>query len=286
MTHPSPNFLYRRDPESHKGCYGHALLIAGSYGKMGAAVLAAKACLRSGVGLLTVHVPRRGVEILQTAVPEAMVSIDECDTCFSALPDDLGRYDAIAVGPGLGTAPCTEKALLSLLRTLGRTEEGCLVKPLVVDADGLNIMAVHPEVVHLVAGAVLTPHAMEYGRLFGSSEPQEMADKYGVCIVGKAHRSKVYGPGCTPITNDTGNAGMATAGSGDVLTGLMLGLLTQNAAYCRHCSTEPAMTLQQVAALAVCLHGMAGDKAASLRSMPSMIASDIIDNIHLCEIIK
>ena len=280
MTHSTPDFLCRRDPESHKGWYGHALLVAGSYGKMGAAVLAAKACLRSGVGLLTVHVPRCGVEILQTAVPEAMVSIDECDTCFSSLPDNLERFDAIAIGPGLGTDSRTEKALLTLLRSLGHTEEGNLVKPLVVDADGLNIMAGHPEAMRLVASAVFTPHAKEYARLFGSSKPQEMSERYGLYIVCKAHRTMVYGPGCLPVMNDTGNAGMATAGSGDVLTGMILGLLTQNAVYYRHCDNKPAMTLQQVTALAVCLHGMAGDKAASLRSMPSMIASDIIDNIH------
>ncbi len=272
-------FLSSRDPESYKGDYGHALLVAGSYGKMGAAVLAARACLRAGAGLLTVHTPRCGVEILQTAVPEAMISIDEDRHCFSSLPAQLERYDAIAVGPGLGTGDATQNALLNLLR---HRPAGSLV----LDADALNILAQHPESLHLASGAVITPHKMEYRRLFGDAEPQQMADLHNLVIVGKAHRTQVFAPHSKPIANATGNAGMATAGSGDVLTGIALGLTAQAVAYTeRHKDfefniNEPAM-VQQIAALAVRLHGEAGDRAAAQRMQPSVIASDIVDAILL-----
>ena len=135
-------FLYSRNPDSHKGYYGHALLVAGSLGKMGAAVLAARACLRSGVGLLTVHVPRSGVNIIQTAVPEAMLSIDNDDALFTSLPADLSRYDAVAVGPGLGTDPRTRLALTNLLTAFQELKKkDTSQRGLVIDADGLNNLA-------------------------------------------------------------------------------------------------------------------------------------------------
>ena len=273
-------FLSSRDPESYKGDYGHALLVAGSYGKMGAAVLAARACLRAGVGLLTVHTPRCGVEILQTAVPEAMISIDDGERCFSSLPAQLERYDAIAVGPGIGTGDATQKALLELLQ---HRPAGV---GLVLDADALNILAQHPESLHLASGAIITPHKMEYKRLFSDAEPQQMADLHNLVIVGKAHRTQVFAPHCKPLVNETGNAGMATAGSGDVLTGIALGLMAQAVAYPRRHKdyefsiNEPAK-VQQIAALAVRLHGEAGDRAAAHRMQPSVIASDIVDAILL-----
>lgn len=268
-------FLYARDPESHKGCYGHALLVAGGYGKMGAAVLAARACLRSGVGLLTVHVPRHGVEIMQMAVPEAMVSIDESDCCFSSLPKRLERYDAIAVGPGIGTEQATTNALLRLLEELCSRETNA---NLVLDADALNILSCHPECLHLASGAVITPHAREYQRLFGTGDPQSMSDLHNLVIVKKSHHTNVYSPFSEPLVNNTGNPGMATAGSGDVLTGIMLGVTAQNRAY--KSDDGQSATLQQVAALAVFMHGQAGDEAAKKRgSQYSLIASDIIDSL-------
>ncbi len=276
----SPDFLYRRDPESHKGDYGHALLIAGSFGKMGAALLAAKACLRAGVGLLTVHVPRRGVDIMQTALPEAMVSIDASDSCFSSLPADLGRFDAVAIGPGLGTADISQKALRQLLESRMTAKGEGRPVPLAVDADGLNMLALQPESLHLAAGAVITPHVKEYSRLFGDAEPQTMADLHDLVIVKKAHRTTVYAPRLVPLVNSTGNAGMATAGSGDVLTGILLGLLAQNAAYPRR-HPGSALPPHQLAALAVFMHGAAGDRAAQQRSQPTVIASDIIDCLAL-----
>ena len=269
-----PVFLTSRDSDSHKGDYGHALLVAGSFGKMGAAVLAAKACMRAGVGLLTVHVPRQGVEIMQVAVPEAMLSVDADNDCFTTVPGNIERYDAVAVGPGLGTDVRTMAALATLL------EHRVSGIPLVLDADALNIIARHPETLHLAAGAVITPHGREYSRLFGTADAQTMSDLHDLTIVCKAHVTKVYAPGCQPMSSDTGNAGMATAGSGDALTGLMLGLLSQYVAYPRRHNMKSA-TLQQMALLAVMMHGWAGSLAAVKRSQPAVIASDIVDCIGI-----
>lgn len=271
-------FLTNRAPESHKGDYGHALLIAGSYGKMGAAVLAARACLRAGAGLLTVHVPRRGVDIMQVAVPEAMVSVDDDDCCFSSLPANLERYDAVAVGPGLGTDDRTANALHVLLQTLQEEYAGRV--RLLLDADALNLLAQHPEWLHLAGGAIVTPHVKEYQRLFADADPQTMADLHDLVIVKKAHHTTVYAPKAVPCVNDTGNAGMATAGSGDVLTGIGLGLLSQSVAYPRRHPSH--FSVQSVAALAVYLHGAAGDKAAKRLSQPSLMASDIIESLPQC----
>ncbi len=271
-------FLINRDPDSHKGDYGHALLIAGSYGKMGAAILAAKACLRSGVGLITVHVPRSGVVIMQTALPEAMLSVDDDDHIFTTLPDHLERYSAIAVGPGIGTDPRTQAALSQLLEK--RTSNPSIFDiPLALDADALNIVALNSQLLSRISGAVITPHAGEYQRLFDKSRPQAMADRHGLVIVRKAHQTKIYAPGSRAVTNRTGNPAMATAGSGDVLTGVVLGLLAQGRAYqSRHADYKPS-TVQQLAAMAVRMHGAAGDRALERRSQYSVIASDIIDSL-------
>lgn len=281
------DYLYRRDPESHKGHYGHALLVAGSYGKMGAAVLAAKACLRGGVGLLTVHTPQRGVDILQTAIPEAMVSVDEGVCCTAAMEKvELEKFGALAIGPGLGTDDATDGSLMALLQRRADKQPSL---PLVLDADAINMLARHPEMIHLAQGACITPHVKEYQRLFADADPQAMADMHRMIIVKKAHRTVVYAPQCDPVVNHTGNAGMATAGSGDVLTGFILALLTQHTAAQGHAANgadmgasmaSPTMAeLQQVVAHAVMLHGFAGDLAAQSLAQPSLIASDIIAHL-------
>lgn len=267
----TPDFLFNRDPESHKGDYGHALLFAGSYGKMGAAILAARACLRSGVGLLTVHTPRAGVNVLQTSIPEAMVSIDKDECFFSSLPANLERYDAIAIGPGIGTGEATQNALMETLTVCHKQN-----KHLVLDADALNILAQHPESLHLALGAIITPHVKEYERLFADAEPQKMADIHNLIIVKKAHHTTIYAPNVRPVINNTGNAGMATAGSGDVLTGILLGVVSQSVAYQRRHNKESYNSMD-IAALAVRLHGKAGDIASQRRPQASVIASDIID---------
>lgn len=280
-----PSFLDHRDPQSHKGTYGHALLVAGSYGKMGAAVLAARACLRSGVGLLTVHVPRKGVDIMQTAVPEAMVSVDEDETRFTHLftPDALLRYDAVAVGPGLGTDS------VGPLRQLFAASAAI---PMAVDADAINMLAGMADGIALLkshaghAYTILTPHAMEFQRLFGSyptpkqrlEAQKKFSNDIGCVIVYKGHHTQTTGPQNEIYENTTGNAGMATAGSGDVLTGVMLAILAQN--------KDNQLDAPMCAALAVWLHGKSADFAIQNQSECSLIASDIIENLKYATLDK
>ena len=270
-----PDFLNNRPADSHKGHYGHALLVAGSYGKMGAAVLAARACLRSGVGLLTVHVPAKGVDIMQTAVPEAMVSIDSNDTHWTMQfrPEDLARYDAIAVGPGLGTN-CTD-ALDTLLSS-------ACGKPLVLDAAALNMLVYIVEKERLLgiqghlARTILTPHDKECERLSGTfKSPEErqnaqrmISRQSGCAIVYKGNRTQTSDSKGNIYINTTGNPGMATAGSGDVLTGIILAILAQN----KDLQLDTALC----ATLGVWLHGKSGDLAHEKQSECSITAGDII----------
>ncbi len=254
-----------RNQETTKHDYGHALLIAGAYGRMGCAILAARAALRSGCGLLTVHLPSRCVDPMQAAFPEAMVSIDPSSTLFTTPPQHLDRYSAIAVGPGLGTDEATAAALYRLL------SERPADTPLVLDADALNLLATHRDWLSLVQGSVVTPHAREYQRLFGDMNPEEVAVKYGITVVCKAHRTRVYSPGQDIYENNTGNAGMATAGSGDVLTGMLLGMLSAN----RLCASR-----HHVVCHAVRLHGEIGDIAVENQSESSLIASDLVENLR------
>lgn len=253
-----------RNRFSHKGNYGHSLLIAGSRGKFGAAVLSAKGCLHSGAGLLTVHIPQRGEQILQTAFPEAMVELDPNMEHFSSIASTQS-YAAVGIGPGLGTHPETAKALENLLQSSE--------KPLVIDADALNLIAANPHLLgHIPAHSILTPHPKEFDRLAGESsdayerlqKAKDFAEKHQVCIVLKG----AYTTTCTPAGkiyfNNSGNPGMATAGSGDVLTGVILGLLSQG--------LQP----ETAAVAGVYIHGLAGDEAAKFHSEESMIASDII----------
>lgn len=274
-----PRFLNNREPASHKGTYGHALLVAGSYGKMGTAVLAARACLRMGVGLLTVHVPRRGVDIMQVSVPEAMVSVDEDETHWTRLFDReaLQRYDAVAVGPGIGT-DSTEP-----LRALVEAATGL---PLVMDADALNMLARMPDCEALLrqhaqeAATVLTPHAREYERMFGTFADEtarlkgqrELCRKLGCTIVYKGHRTQTVAPDGKMYRNTTGNAGLATAGSGDVLTGILLSIMAQN----KDTQIDAAMCV----CLGVWLHGKSGDFALEKQSECSLVASDIVKNLR------
>lgn len=252
---------------THKGTYGHALLIMGSYGKAGAAVLAAKASLRSGVGLASIHAPKAIYAILQNSVPEAMVSIDTHEFALSEIPD-LGVYNAIGIGCGLGTSEAAQKALGKLLH------EAKL--PLVLDADALNILALHPEWLRqLPKDSLLTPHPKEFERLFGKTKndfernelQRQKAAELGVFILLKGAHSCVATPEGLCYFNATGNPGMATAGSGDVLAGLLTGLLAQG--------FPPKTALL----LGVYWHGLAGDLAAQKQGMVSMIASDIIEHL-------
>jgi ADP-dependent NAD(P)H-hydrate dehydratase / NAD(P)H-hydrate epimerase len=259
--------LHSRTKFSHKGTYGHALLIAGSYGKIGAAVLASRACLRSGVGLLHTHTPGAGAPILQTAVPEAMLSIDPDEHCFSQVPD-LAMFTAIGTGPGIGFDDKTKRALKLLIQNTKL--------PLLFDADAITILGENRTWIPFVPkNSVFTPHPKEFERLVGPARndfhrnqlQREFCIKYGVFVVLKGAHTCTCTPDGTCYFNSTGNPGMATGGSGDVLTGLILGLLAQ------HYSPKDACLL------GVFLHGLAGDLAARKHGMEALIAGDIVDFI-------
>ena len=257
--------LKKRSRYAHKGTFGHALLIAGSYGKMGAAILASRACLRSGVGLLHTHIPKAGYEIMQTATPECMLSIDRYDNHFSEVPD-LGLYTALGIGPGLGMEQQSQMALKLLIQEYSN--------PIVFDADALNILAENKTwLAFLPAGSILTPHPKEFERLVGKwsddferlQMQRDFAVKYGIYLVLKGAHTSICFPDGNCYFNSTGNPGMATAGSGDVLTGLITGLLAQG--------YSPGVA----AVLGVYLHGLAGDIAAKKYGMEAMLAGDIIE---------
>jgi hydroxyethylthiazole kinase-like uncharacterized protein yjeF len=252
---------------SHKGTYGHALLIAGSRGKMGAAQLGASACLRTGTGLVTTHVPACGLDIMQIGVMEAMCSVDSNHDFIIDLPN-LSSFNAIGIGPGIGTEKDTANVLKRLIQDVDAS--------LVLDADALNILGENKTwLSFLPKTTILTPHPMEFERMAGkwktSLERLQMqidfSVKYGVIVVLKGAHTSTSTPSGQVFFNSTGNAGMATAGSGDVLTGIILGLLAQGY------SPEAA------AILGVYIHGHAGDIGLERDSLQSLLASDIIDHI-------
>ena len=256
-----------RNRFAHKGNFGHALLIEGSYGKIGAAVLSARACLRSGVGLLTCFIPKCGYDILQTSVPEAMVITDGNSSIITNIEDEIVKYDAVGVGPGLGTASETRVALKQLIAEHK--------KPLVIDADALNGLSMEKDLPSLPPASILTPHPKEFERLFEKSEndferiqsAQRQAKTLNCVIILKGHHTLIATPAGKGYFNNTGNAGMATAGSGDVLTGILTGLLAQG------------YSSEKAAILGVYIHGVAGDLAAIDLSQEAMIAGDIVSYI-------
>jgi len=266
ITEEDMNLVFRPRPKfAHKGTFGHALLIAGSRGKLGSSVLSAKACLRTGAGLLTAHVPQCGEVVFQTAFPEAMLNFDSHQEFFTSSPD-VSSYDAIGVGPGIGQRLETGAALERLLQSVTR--------PVVMDADALNIVASNKDLLlRIPQRSILTPHPKEFDRLAGESasgyerlmKAQSFAQEYKLCIVLKGAYTAICTPTGKVFFNSTGNPGMATAGSGDVLTGIILGLLSQG--------YEP----ETAAVAGVFLHGTAGDLAAACHSEESMLSGDIIE---------
>ncbi|MCP9763100.1 NAD(P)H-hydrate dehydratase [Lacihabitans soyangensis] len=257
-----------RSSFSHKGTFGHAFLVAGSYGMMGAAVLATKACLRSGVGKITTHVPKKCVDILQISVPEVIVDISHNDYHFDGIWN-FTKYDAVAMGPGIG------------LENIDKFEEFLKKTPnkkLIIDADGITFLGQRPELLKLLPkNTILTPHPKEFKSLIGRGwendfEKLEILSEFAVskkiiiCLKGK--NTAVALPNGEIHFNSTGNSGMATAGSGDVLTGIILSFLAQG------------YPPEQAAIQGVYEHGLAGDQAAKNRSERSMIASDIIENLR------
>jgi hydroxyethylthiazole kinase-like uncharacterized protein yjeF len=258
--------LHKRSKFAHKGIFGHALLICGGKGKMGAAVLASKACLRSGTGLVTARVPGTGVNILQTAVPEAMLTIDPDENCFTELPQ-LESYTAVGIGPGIGLDKSTSNAFKHLI------QEGI---PLIIDADAINILGENKTWLgFLPPGCVLTPHPKEFERIAGKTSDEfernqlqrELSKKYSCYIVLKGAYTAITTPKGNCFFNTTGNPGMATAGSGDVLTGIITGLAAQ-----RYPPLEACL-------LGVYLHGLAGDLAMKETGQEALLAGDIINFI-------
>ncbi|RXK86238.1 NAD(P)H-hydrate dehydratase [Filimonas effusa] len=259
-----PDLLAIYEPRhefAHKGSYGHALLAAGSYGKMGAAVLAARACLRSGIGLLTTLIPEEGYIIMQTAVPEAMV--------VASIAAATSAYACLGVGPGLGTHEAAVTLVDQLLQGASQ--------PMIIDADALNIISRHAGWLERIPeNSILTPHPKEFDRLFGEHENESkriekaihLSKQYRWVIVLKGHHSLVAWQG-KGWFNTTGNAGMATGGSGDVLTGILTALMAQY--------KQP----HYAALLGVYLHGLAADLAldTEVHSMESLLPSDIIDSL-------
>ena len=254
------NFRKRKRMD-HKGVFGHALLIAGSSGMVGAAVLAAKACVRSGVGLVTARIPKTLSDIMQISVPELMLDTDEKSK-------DLEKYNAIGIGPGIGTDLGGSKLLLQLLANND--------KPIVIDADALNILAKEKGFLELLnPNTILTPHPKEFERLFGKFNNsydkimlmQKISRKYGIVIVLKGGYTCISTPDGQVYFNIYGNPGMATGGSGDVLTGIILALLAQN------------YTSSLSAIIGVHIHAIAGDIAKSTLGETSLVASDIISNL-------
>ena len=252
------SLLKPRNPDSHKGNFGHAFIVAGSKGKMGAAIIAAKACLRAGVGLLTVDVPTEERSILQIAIPEAMLAMREDVNGFAG-------FSAACIGPGIGIDMESIEMLNNILSRFNN--------PLLIDADALNIIATNNKLFDKIkAGTVLTPHPLEFDRLFGvhnSTEERvatavEMAKTHQLVIVLKGHKTLITFGG-EVFTNNTGNAGLAKGGSGDALSGIICAFLAQG------------YTPFNAAKIGVHIHGLAADIAMDKQSMESMLITDVIE---------
>jgi len=255
-----------RKKYSHKGIYGHALIIAGKYGMMGAALLSGKACVRGGAGLTSISVPSLACDTVQIGIPEAIVQIDSAEKEFNTVPQ-LEPYNSIACGPGIGQSAQTAEALHELILKAR--------VPLVLDADALNIVSEHKEWLKLMPeGSVITPHPKEFDRLAGVSNDSysrhlkqlEFARQYKLIVVLKGANTIISTPEGYSYINTTGNPGMASGGTGDVLTGLLVSLLAQG------------YTSINAAVLAVFIHGLAGDIALETSSHESIIAGDLIEN--------
>lgn len=258
-------YIHSRPYDGHKGTFGHGLLIAGKRSMAGAAILSTRAALRSGVGLFTVHTPTYNTPILQSSIPEAIISEDKSATHFTQ-PPQTTKYDAIAIGPGLGTAEETSRGIAELLKREQR--------PLIMDADALNCIGTHRELLNSIPdNSILTPHYRELQRIAGKEftlnnrlqEASKLANDHQLYVIVKGAYSAIACPDGQTIFNTTGNAGMATAGSGDVLTGILLALLAQK------------YPPREACIVATYVHGLAGDLAAVEIGQISLIASDIIE---------
>lgn len=278
IKHTSTNFFYieeslvkeiyqPRKKFTHKGTYGHALIISGSYGMAGAAVLSAKGALKAGAGKVTAHIPKKVVDIIQISLPEALTSIDIHEEYISEIPS-LESYNAIAVGPGIGINDFAEESIKQLFQSSK--------SPIVIDADAITILGKKKEFLKfLPAQCILTPHPKELEKLIGTwkndieklEKVKAFSEEQNCFFVVKGAHSMCVCPSGEVYFNSTGNSGMATAGSGDVLTGIITGLLAQG-----YSSKESVI-------LGVYLHGLAGDMAVRQIAKESLMASDIIDHL-------
>ncbi len=267
-THELEPKLKIRNKFAEKHDFGHALLIAGSYEKCGAAILASEACLRTGVGLLHTHLPKKCIAPFQSRLPEAMVSVDKHKKHFSQVPE-LKHYTAVGIGPGIGTSSVTKEAFFQLIEEVRRIK-----LPLIIDADGLNILAEQKEVINqLPFNTILTPHRREFDRLFGEHcshydrflTAQKIAKEAGIIIVLKGAYTQIHTSKGQVFFNSTGGPEMAKGGSGDVLTGMILAFLAQH------------YTPEDAALLGVHYHGIAG--TSTCLNERSVLASDIICSI-------
>ena len=259
--------IYRPiDKFTHKGIQGHALIVGGSYGKMGSVVLASKACLKTGCGLVTAFIPKCGYETLQISIPEVMVETDDFSEHLTAINIE-NKFQAIGIGMGMGQNSDAQHAFHYFLKN-NKT-------PLIIDADGLNILSQNLEWLELVPKhTILTPHPKELERLIGvwNSEEDKMfrveqlSHKYNLIVVLKGAPTVIVQNEII-YENTTGNQALATAGSGDVLTGIITSLVAQS------------YTPLDAAILGVYLHGLTADIAAPKMSYQAFIASDIIENI-------
>ena len=257
-------YLRPRDPFAHKGMMGHALIVGGSFGMAGCTILASRACLRCGAGKVTVHTPRMNNDILQVTIPEAILSHDIDDDIITN-SISTHEYSSIAIGPGLGDNENTAMALREFLLQASI--------PVILDADALNILGSHKEWIQdIPQNSILTPHVKELERLIGQctdsferlSKARELAIKRQIYIVLKGHFTMICTPTGKTFINTNGNAGMATAGSGDVLCGILAALLAQK------------YPVEKAVIMGVFLHGLAGDLAAEALEEECMTASDII----------
>ena len=264
-----------RHADSHKGDYGRLLLICGSLGMCGAAILAARAAYRTGAGLVRILTVKENLIPIQTAIPEAIVSVYDEDSFPTAILTAVEWADAMVIGCGLGRSALSRRVLGTALRS-SRV-------PTVIDADGLNIISANPALKKYLSGAIITPHLLEAERLCGISASsiakdreavaESIAKETGAVCLLKGHNTCVANGSGAIYINKSGNSGMATAGSGDVLSGIIGGILAQN--------KSGSLTHTEAAALGAYIHGVAGDIAADRLGEYSLMASDIIDAIPM-----
>ena len=269
------DILPKRKERSSKGDFGRVLCVCGSVGMAGAAYLCAKACYRTGAGLVEIFTPEENRTVLQSSLPEAIITAYNGENATELLLSSLEKADCVAIGCGLSVTPLSRKILSTLLHNIDAKE-----KPIILDADALNLISKNPSFLKYIKGAIITPHVLEFSRLTGYSvkdildRPDALAHEYAqkhslICVL-KDHNTVVSDGSDRLYINNTGNSGMATAGSGDVLCGILAGL----AAQARAASLD-------IASLGVYIHGLCGDISARRLSEYSLMASDLIDALPL-----